>query len=253
VAGRYGLSVDVIIDSLKILAGKGVVIVCSAVFGIIIARLLLPGDRGILAVVMAVPAMLSAILQLGIRQSTVASYSSKQLRDSFKSELLGMLAVLCPIGALAALVALYSALPNDFDAPLWFVVIASMQVPISLCSVFSQGVYLGEKRLAEFNLVQWLPSVVTTAILCALYLAQCASLMAVLATIVAATAGVALYSIYKADLACRAPSFSWVFIKQQIAYGANASLALFVITVLSRATIVIVTKMAGPRCRHPSA
>ena len=127
----------------------------SLITNIILARSLGPDGRGIYAVAVLVPAIVSLLAQLGIGPANVY-FVSKRILDP--DELVGhslalalLLGTLC-LGILLGY-ALLTGARSLFGIEATYIIVTALSLPFSLFTAFLQGLLQGVERFAHYNAV----------------------------------------------------------------------------------------------------
>jgi len=127
----------------------------SLITNIILARSLGPDGRGIYAVAVLVPAIVSLLAQLGIGPANVY-FVSKRILDP--DELVGhslalalLLGTLC-LGILLGY-ALLTGAHSLFGIEATYIIVTALSLPFSLFTAFLQGLLQGVERFAHYNAV----------------------------------------------------------------------------------------------------
>lgn len=127
----------------------------SLVTNVILARSLGPEGRGIYAVAVLIPALISLFAQLGISPANVYHFSKGLIEAD---ELIGhtvalafVLGIVC-FGAVAAYVAISGA-KTFLGIGSAYVVVTCVALPFLLLTAFLQGIFNGAQRFGEYNLV----------------------------------------------------------------------------------------------------
>jgi O-antigen/teichoic acid export membrane protein len=153
-AGRFGR------DALTVANSRLITRAATFVTGIVIARLLGPEGRGLVAA-LTVPAGLAASLaELGTRQATAYHVG----RNTFPlpqlvATLLGMLPFASALAILGSLG--YYRLSNLGSHPFTFELLAVAAVPSSIGTAYVTGVLLGRGKITRFSRASWMPAVIT--------------------------------------------------------------------------------------------
>lgn len=127
----------------------------SLVTNIILARALGPEGRGVYAVAVLIPAVLSLLLQLGVGPANVY-YLSKGLID--RADLIAHSIALALLLGVACCVVLIGYIELSHATSFLgigpqYVVVACLALPFSLLTVFLMGFLQGEQGFIRFNLV----------------------------------------------------------------------------------------------------
>ena len=151
VGGRRGLVSSASLTLATRIAAFGF----SLITNIILARSLGPDGRGIYAVAVLVPAIVSLLAQLGIGPANVY-FVSKRILDP--DELVGhslalalLLGTLC-LGILLGY-ALLTGARSLFGIEATYIIVTALSLPFSLFTAFLQGLLQGVERFAHYNAV----------------------------------------------------------------------------------------------------
>ena len=144
-------------SALSIFFNQGGVFILGFLGSVVLARVLEPASRGLLAEIMVYPALVASFLQMGVRQSVVYEVGrGHYTTESIVGNVLTLVCVLTPIGLLSTCFLIHFFSPSHFShteimlavAPLAFVLIKS----------YSGGLFLGQQRIGSFNMTELLPS-----------------------------------------------------------------------------------------------
>ncbi len=222
----------------------------SLATNVILARTLGPEGRGIYAVAVLIPALISLFSQLGLQQANIYHYS-KGLIDA--DELLGHATSLALLlgGTGFVGICLYvgfdrSAQFAGIDAR--YVLVSCASLPFLLLTVFLQGILNGAQLFRQFNLVLFTQYAAPTPALAFAVLAYRGSALAAvvawtLATIV--TAAVAIHGA--APLGRLWPRLSVASLRRLLRFGLVGYLTSLTSFVNYRFDILLVNFFAGTR------
>ncbi|HEY2595122.1 MAG TPA: oligosaccharide flippase family protein [Chloroflexota bacterium] len=222
----------------------------SLVTNIILARALGPEGRGVYAVAVLIPAILSLLIQLGIGPANVYYYSKGLIA---LDELIGhsmSLAFLLGIACLAVVLAYIKLFAGATFLGIGseYVVVACIGLPFVLLTIFIMGLLQGAQRFVQFNVLLLFQYVLPAVTLIAgVLLFHRTTLTAVWAWTVstALTAGIAVY--------CVAPLPRFVFrlrpatLRSLLRFGLISYLGTVTSFVNYRFDVLIVNAFAGAR------
>lgn len=139
------------VDMLSIINSDILAMILNIVASIILARILGPEKRGIVATVLAIPFMVFPLAEMGIRQ-TAAYFVGKDILDEKKvyETLGGLLIVLSVLGMLATLlIGVFNGLHNRYG---WInLILASSYIPFNMIFSAIKGVLIGRRALVTIS------------------------------------------------------------------------------------------------------
>ena len=146
-------------SAFQIFLNQGGVFVIGFLASVLLARVLGPEDRGLLAEILVYPALVGSFLQMGIRQSVVyetgrGHYSVEALVGNVLSLLLAfsIIGIVLSIGLIR-----YSSVQ---DYRMTDIILASIPLIFVLIKSYAGGLFLGQQRIGQFNNTELLPSVI---------------------------------------------------------------------------------------------
>lgn len=215
-------------DGLSVFITKIAVIGLSVLSVVIQARALGPDARGLLAMLLIYPQLLTSIAEGGMRQATVYYVGRQIIPDA---RVFGA-SILYTLGSCAIFSSLIFYLLNssEEDYTLIMMVAASAMLPVTLFMNAIRGVFLGKQHIRQFNTSQWLQKLIMVGLLGVLYLLD---RLTVEATIVCILLGLmigflpALYHFFKTIYT--AVEYDLPTLWRMIRKGAVYAAALFLI------------------------
>lgn len=168
-------------DGLSVFITKIAVIGLSVLSVIIQARALGPDARGLLAMLLIYPQLLTSVAEGGMRQATVYYVGRKIIPDA---QVFGA-SILYTLGSCAIFSSLiYFLLFNSGeDYTVLMMLMASAYLPLTLFMNAIRGVFLGKQQIRQFNTSQWLQKLVMVGLLAVLYLLDQLSVQATMGCI----------------------------------------------------------------------
>jgi O-antigen/teichoic acid export membrane protein len=149
------------IDDLKSVASsKATIILSGLATSIIIARILGPEKNGIIAALTVYPSIFMKFGSLGIGQSTTHFVGSKKYDVK---EIFNTINHIWIITALTSTVACYLLIHffNESSGNLILIILAILHIPFTLFNTYYSGYYLGRNRIKDYNLIFWLPGILS--------------------------------------------------------------------------------------------
>lgn len=164
---------------------NGLLLACGLVSSVLLARVLGPDDRGLLAAIIFWPHLVVGIVALGLNESTVVQIAARGERPSTPSTVLVMSLVLAALASITCWVVLGFALGQTRDTYIGFargyacVLAFSSYVYINMLAMVQ-----GNMRFGEFNTVRLLQTITYPAALIALWLSGAISVKTAAAAVV---------------------------------------------------------------------
>jgi O-antigen/teichoic acid export membrane protein len=223
--------------------------VLSLVTNIILARSLGPAGRGIYAIAVLVPTILTLIANIGIGPASVY-YVSRGSVDKRQVVAVSLLfAVAVGVAAYAALVLAVALLGGRsvIGVEPRYLLVGGVSLPFLLASTFMQGVLNGERRFVELNVVILSQYALLAAILAVLLFTSADRLTT---SIAAWTASSVLSGLLAVAFVARTSPISLTIdvtaLKAMLRYGSLAYLGTLTAFVNYRFDILLVNIFAGP-------
>lgn len=234
-------------DTWLIVASNVVGLVASFLSGILIARILGPEGRGLLAALLVVPTILVSLAELGIRQAATyligsRSYAAQRLVSS----VIGLLIVTSAGGVLIA-AASYRSMGNEHFT--WtMVALALAIVPLRLATSYMGGVLLGREDIGAFARLKRVPELIRLLVVASLVLAGALSVSGAIAATVLGNAVVAVWALRIAsrEFSLR-PAFDWTINRELVRLGVVYAVTLFVMQLNLRVDVLLLERLATPR------
>ena len=238
-------------DAVSVLGTRAVWTVMSMATGIILARMLGPHDRGILALVLLLPSTVVTVAKFGITQANVyfinrEQYSAKAVASNAAALAIGLSIASCAICWLLRDWLLSTILPG---VETWALVLALARVPMLLLDDYLYGVLqaTGQFKLYNTRLIMSESLRVALVVVCLLVLH-----MGLFATILIYTA-VTLFNIIWLITSMRKTipfdlSVDWKLLKGQLEFGAKS----YVQTLTSHLLLRIDVYMVAALLKNPA-
>lgn len=208
-----------------------VVSVCLAVAGsAIVARWLGPGGKGVVALALLLPAMLSLLLNAGIGVANVYFAGSRRLSvpkltaNSVAFALMGTIAGVAIVAVVVATGVLGRLVPG---VPARLVVVAMLALPTGLLGMYFNSILLGLQRIRVVNILSLSASVVALVLSLALVVVlRLGALGAVLASLGAGvfTTVAGAFQLRRLEGAFR-PRWEWSVMRPVLAFGIRGHVA----------------------------
>ena len=222
----------------------------SLATNVILARTLGPEGRGIYAVAVLVPALISLFLQLGLQQANVYHFSKGLIEAD---ELLGHATALALLlgavgfaGVCVYVVATGSGRFAGIDAG--YVLLSSTSLPFLLVTVFLQGILNGAERFRQYNLVLLTQYAAPTPALAVAMIAFRGSALAAVAAWTVAAVVTALVAMHGAAALGRMwPRLSVGSLRKLLRFGLIGYMTSLTSFVNYRFDVLIVNLFAGAR------
>lgn len=222
----------------------------SLVTNVILARSLGPEGRGVYAVAVLIPALISLFAQLGISPANVYHFS-KGLIDP--DELIGhtvalasALGTLCFAGVVAYVV--ISRSPSFLGIGSSYVLVTCVALPFLLLTAFLQGIFNGAQRFREYNLVLFAQYASTSvALVIALAFARGSTMAGVVAWTASAIATAALAVARVRSLGRLWPRLRVSTLRKLFRFGLISYMSSLTSFANYRLDVVIVNLFAGTR------
>lgn len=151
-------------------AASGILLGCGVITGVLLARLLGPEDRGLLAAIMYWPGFIVGIGALGINEGIVLQIAARDRADAIVSTSLAMALALAVLAAAACWWLLVPALGAGRSGFLWEARgYACVFALMSFVSLHLLAVQQGRMQFTQFNAMRTLQVVIYPAVLIALW------------------------------------------------------------------------------------
>ncbi|WP_083914669.1 flippase [Alkalispirochaeta alkalica] len=142
-------------DALSIFTSKIAVLLISFVNGVLLARLLGPEGKGVVAAILVYPGLLISLFELGIRQSVIYHIG----RDDFdRNTVIGAIVWLFVMTSLiGSSVTFFLLLPRIGVYPTLAIFFAISLVPLRLVKSYAGGIMVGAQQFSSFSRILWIP------------------------------------------------------------------------------------------------
>jgi len=213
--------------------------------GVLLARALGPDGRGIYASILVVPMMIIGLTELGIKRSTIHHIGEKVFNPNDIISVLSFALIITSLLGIIGCTLVYYLLDNpNIKAPL--IAIAVINIPVSLLTRFSRGIFLSREMYRKSNILNWTP-VLANLVLLTLFIwiidmyvfgALLALLMSNIIIAYFALRGVA--QEYKIRV-----KYNFEILKSLIKLGFVFALALFIIRLNFRIDIILLERLSS--------
>jgi len=231
-------------DAAILVGNQFVVMGIGVLGGVVLARLLGAAGRGVIAAATVYPAIVLSFCEMGVRQSA-AYHLGKQVYTN--EQVTGAIsALVLVVGLAGALIcaALLAWMDNPVLTPL-IVALAVLPIPFSIFTSYSSGIFLGNRRVGQFATVSWLAAVLNLAALGGfVWLFDWGVAGALLATWISGLVVAGYAAVKTIELASLRPRFEWPVVRDLLVKGAVYAVALFVITLNYKVSIVVMERLS---------
>ncbi len=220
-------------DSLGVFSTRILLILVGIVGGIIIARMLGPTNKGILAIVVLVPTILVSIGHLGIGQASLYFIGKKKF--DFQSILSNALALSIILGILLIVLSLsvILLLRNSIflGVNFLFIALALFTIPFLLFIKFTDFILMGRQMILKRNLLHITNGIMGfIGIVLFVLVLRLGIKGALISTLVGLLVGT-LYGLYNIKQIARVKlHFNFALFKDSVSYGIKPYLALIVLS-----------------------
>lgn len=233
-------------DAAAVFGSRIVRLGLTFVSGVLIARLLGPDGKGILAALAVYPTLIISLAELGVRQAAIY-HLGKKFHD--ERDVIGTVMFLLLFSSLTGVLlcaGLYALIDNpNFTHLMIALVLAS--IPINLAITLFQGILLGKEQIGKFSVVSWASQLLRLlGILLFVWFLGWGVMGELVGSLVtgAAAAAYALWLVARhAALSFR---FAPKLIKEMLSLGFTYAFALFVISLNYKVDIVILERLVLP-------
>ncbi len=231
-------------DVTHILGSNATSLVGTFLAGVVTARFLGAEGLGIFTAVLVVPRLLQSLAELGARQAMIYLVG----REAYPIERI--------VGALSATFLLSSAVGMTlclvayrwFEITSfrpWHIALAVAWLPLATVRSYAQGILAGRQMMGSFARLTWIPTILQLILITS---AACLSMLTITTAILSLVLSSAFSAVHAALLVRRlaplTPKFHWDIIRKMCALGMIYALALFVINLNYRISIVLMQKFS---------
>jgi O-antigen/teichoic acid export membrane protein len=212
--------------------------------GIIIARLLGPEGRGLVAALTVPAALAVSFAEMGIRQATAFYIGQKTYSvDKVAGTLMGLWPIVSILGMALSLAYFNFAHIADGD---WEIrLLAVSNIPFNIGVIYVSGILLGVKRIAAFSKASWRPAIIN--LLCVVIAGWLLDLK-IYGVLIANTVGAMVGFIYAVYLLHQeAPlkfNIDWTVAKKLQRLGLNYAASTFLLILNYKIMILLLTKVS---------
>lgn len=234
-----------IVDMFFVVNADVLGVAVNIVASIVLARMLGPEKRGVVAAVLAVPMLIFPLIEMGTRQ-TAAYFVGKQIaldRDVFRT--LGLLLVV--LSTIGVTVTIVIGIANGLSARYGWVglLIASGFIPFNLYFTITKGVLIGKRGLSTIAISTVLIPISYLVMLCVLVLFNQRQVeAALLATVVSTVLGALYISVKFRDYGTLRPAYVPGLPRQILILGLVYALTLFMLSMNYRLDVLILERLS---------
>ena len=230
-------------DASSVFGSRVATIGITFVSGVLIARLLGPEGKGILAAIAIYPTLIISIAEMGVRQAAIYHLGKKIHPERDVIGTVMFLLLFSSLFGVALCAGIYFFIDSADFTPL-LIVLALAGIPLSLGITFSQGILLGKEQIGKFSTVSWMAQFFRLfGILLFVWLLGWGVAGEMVGSLVTGSAMVA----YTFWLVARHATLSFRFvpslIKELLSLGFTYAFALFVISLNYKVDIVILERL----------
>jgi O-antigen/teichoic acid export membrane protein len=232
-------------DLLSVMVSRFLTKGCQFLIGVVVARLVGPEGRGLIASLNVAPDLAITFSQLGVRQS-VAYYVGRKVHDlaEIVPTLVG-LSILSNMTALSACLAYYYFSGLLFQ-PWILVVLALAPIPFMSLTNYASGVFLGKQMIVRFNRVNWVPMALNLIFLMIIGWAWDAGVSGVLIAALIADIASCAYALYLLhSVSSIRLGFRLEIARKLTRLGIVYALALFLLTLNYRLPILLLQNLSS--------
>lgn len=232
-------------DGISVFGTQLFILVIGLISGVILARVLGPGGRGVFSAILVYPTILISLLSMGMRQATVYYLGTKKYSES---DIVGVTLLLLitssTIGIFISIV-IFSYIKNpDYNQTLTS--LALLTIPAELTINYFTGILIGKQQISKFNQIKYLVPIINFVLIIFLVLfGNLYILGAVLATLIAQI-GLAIYALLSINREyslkiCYVPKI----IKKMVSLGSIYALSLFILNLNYKVDIIILERLSN--------
>lgn len=214
--------------------------VCS---GILIARLLGAGGKGLIEALLVAPAAFIALSELGVRQAAAYHIGQRAFPLPDIASTLTVMTLSSSVVAVLACLAYFAALPPP-GADALLIALALAAIPLGIARSYEAGVFLGMQRIAEFNKLNWIPAVLRLSMIAAFTGWLGFGAYGVLGAGALSAAPIVVYGLIKISRWTRVRfAFHAGLAKTLVRLGFGYAALVFLLTILFKINIVILQRV----------
>lgn len=233
-------------QSLHTFSTKGVILILSFISGVLVARLLGPSGKGVIALFFALSAIILPLGELGIRQSTAFLIGQKKYHEHNIYANMMALFLVSSAACLLILAMIYSY--NDFFNKYGFLItfLFLIMAPISLFQSCNNGILIGKKKIEKVNyiiLCERLSAFVLLILF--VYLFKYQVLGAVWSFFIGKLLSVGLIIVWLFNCIKIIPRFDRKIVGEMLRKGVLFATALFIIQLNYRIDMIMLGKLRG--------
>jgi O-antigen/teichoic acid export membrane protein len=221
----------------------------GAISGVILARWLGPHDRGVLALVLVLPATVMTLAKFGITQANVYFINREGAPAERVIANCLLLALVLSLIAVSAVWLLRGTLQTSVlrDVPLWAVVLALMRVPLLLVDNYLYGVLQALGKFGLYNTRLLLSELVRVVLVVVTVMQLGLGLPAAVATYTVNAALMVswLINTMRRDIRFTASAIDGLLLKKQLAFGAKSYVQTTAAHLLLRIDVYMVAYFLG--------
>ena len=233
-------------DAASVFSSRIITLGITFVSGVLLARLLGPEGKGILAAIAIYPTLIISIAEMGVRQAAIYHLGKKVHPERDVIGTVMFLLLFSSLFGIALCAGIYFLIDSSNFTPL-LIVLALANIPLSLAITFSQGILLGKEQIGKFSTVSWLAQFFRLfGILFFVWLLGWGVAGEMVGSLVTGAAMV----VYIFWLVARYTALSFRFIpsliKELLSLGFTYAFALFIISLNYKVDIVILERLVAP-------
>jgi O-antigen/teichoic acid export membrane protein len=236
-------------DIVGVFGTRAVWALLGAISGVILARWLGPHDRGVLALVLVLPATVMTLAKFGITQANVYFINREKAPVERVMANCMLLAVVLSFIAVTAVWLLRGTLQTSVlrDVPPWAVILALARVPLLLVDNYLYGVLQAVGKFALYNTRLLISELVRVVLVVVTVMVLGLGLPAAVATytVIAAVMVTWLINAMRREIRFTPSAIDPVLLKRQLAFGAKSYVQTTAAHLLLRIDVYMVAYFLG--------
>jgi len=234
------------VDSLFVVNSDIIAVILNIMASVVLARILGPEKRGVVATILAVPFLVFPLVSMGLRQ-TAAYYTGKKIADerSLFATLGLLLILLSGLGvAISLLIGAANGLTDRYG---WLaMLLATIFIPFNLWFTITKGILIGKRGLIVIAIsTVMIPISYLFLLLPIGFVGEYQVEAVILATVISAAIGAVYISLRFRTFGSLKPNYVPGLPKQLIKLGVVYALSLFIVNLNYRLDVLILERLSN--------
>ncbi len=230
-------------DAVSVMSSTVAAFLFNFLGGIVLARLLGPEGKGLMAALLAIPYMLIPLCDLGANRSIVYVLGRKQAsEEELMPALLVLFCITLTVGNLLILGLIQLIVETELSSQLLF--LAAALFSIHMVHAYARGIFLGRSQLDRFNRSLWMVPPLRLVLIGVFVWALGMGVEGAVLAEAISFAWVAFVLLRGQGLTLRGRRIDWSVVGLLLRLGLALSFSVFLLTALYRVDVLMLERMS---------